>query len=282
MAIKLLIDSASDINKQEAESLGIILMPMIVGFEDEEYLDGVNLLPSLFYQKLTSSKSMPKTSQITAYRFEEAFERVVENGDELIVITISSKLSGTFNQALMASEKFGGKVQVVDSLNACVGERLLGLYALDLINQGKSLLEIKEELDSAKRKINVMAVIDTLEYLKKGGRISATTAIAGALLSIKPVIAVIDGEVKVIGKAMGMRRGIGLLTQLVQNKSGIDFSKPYGLVSSGEGTTVLDRFKTEGKNLWVENKEDISDYPIGSTIGTHVGPGAVGISFFEK
>ena len=142
--------------------------------------------------------------------------------------------------------------------------------------------EFHAELDIAKTKISVMAVVDTLEYLKRGGRISATVAFAGALLSIKPVIAVIDGEVKVIGKAMGRRRGIGLLTQLAQNKSGIDFSRPYGLVSSGDGTLVLDKFKTEGKTLWAENGENISDYPIGSTIGTHVGPGAVGIAFFEK
>lgn len=282
MSTKIMIDSASDINKKEAEELGIILMPMIVGFGEEEFLDGVNLLPAQFYEKLKASKELPKTSQITAYRFEEQYEKVVDNGDDLVVITISSKLSGTYNQALMASEKFNGKVQVVDSMNACIGERLLGLYAIELVNEGKTAVEVKEILDNVKSKIHVMAVIDTLEYLKRGGRISSAVAFAGSLLSIKPIIAVEGGEVKLIGKAMGTKRGIALLNSLVDKKNGIDFNFPYGLVSSGEDNGILDKYRVDGAYLWAENGNDIKDYQIGSTIGTHVGPGAVGIAFFEK
>ena len=147
MATKLLIDSASDINLDEANALGITLMPMVIQFGEEEYLDGVNLLPQDFYEKLVSIKDLPKTSQINSYRFEEVFEQLTANGDDVVAITISSKLSGTYNSALQASKKFEGKVFVVDSLNACIGERLLGLRAIELINEGKSAKDVAEELD---------------------------------------------------------------------------------------------------------------------------------------
>ena len=163
--IRLMIDSASDINKYEAESLGVILMPITITFGTKEYKDGVDIMPDEFYDKLFSSDVLPKTSQISPYVFEEEFEKYTANGDELIVITLSSRLSGTYNNAVNASEKFGGKVVVVDSLNACVGERLLCLYALSLIKNGEDMQSIVAKLESEKLKINVIAVLDTLEYL---------------------------------------------------------------------------------------------------------------------
>ena len=191
MAVKLMIDSASDISKREADELGITLIPMIIGFGEEEYFDGVDLLPKQFYEKLVESNELPKTSQITAYRFEKEFKRLTANGDEVVAIVISSKLSGTYESARQAAGNFGGKVFVVDSLNACIGERLLGQYALRLVKDGLSGAEIAKKLDEAKGKINVMAMVNTLEYLKKGGRVSPAVAFAGELLSIKPVVAVL-------------------------------------------------------------------------------------------
>lgn len=167
MAIQLMVDSAADINQREAESLGIIMLPMVITFGEEEFYDGVNLLPQQFYERLIESDDLPKTSQISPYRFSEAFEKYTANGDELIVITISSKLSGTYEAAKKTAEAFNGKVWVVDSLNACIGERLLAFYALRLLKKGFSAKEIFDELNSAKKKINVMAVLGTLEYLKK-------------------------------------------------------------------------------------------------------------------
>ena len=149
--IKLMIDSAADISKQEAAQKGIIMIPMLITFGTEEFYDGVNLLPQEFWEKLVESDVLPKTSLINSFRFEEAFEEYTRNGDELIVITISSKLSGTYESARQAAEKFAGKVYVVDSLNACVGERLLCDYALRLIQQGLSAKDIVDELEAKKK-----------------------------------------------------------------------------------------------------------------------------------
>lgn len=282
MAIQLMVDSAADINQREAESLRIIMLPMVITFGEEEFYDGVNLLPQQFYERLIESDDLPKTSQISPYRFSEAFEKYTANGDELIVITISSKLSGTYEAAKKTAEAFNGKVWVVDSLNACIGERLLAFYALRLLKKGFSAKEIFDELNSAKKKINVMAVLGTLEYLKKGGRISKAVAFAGEILSLKPVIGVIDGEVKLIGKAIGSRKGNNLLNKLVQEKGGIDFSMPYGTIWSGLDKTGHDKYVRDSAALWAGHTDGVPSYVLGGTIGTHIGPGTVGVAFFEK
>lgn len=279
--IRLMIDSASDINKHEAERLGVILEPITITFGTEEYKDGVDLMPDEFYDKLFSGDVLPKTSQIPPFVFEEEYEKYTANGDELLVITLSSKLSGTYNNAVNAAQKFAGKVAVVDSLNACVGERLLGMFALNLINEGKDLETVARMTEEAKRKINVIAVLDTLEYLKKGGRISAATAAIGSMLSIKPVIAVIDGEIKVVGKAMGSRKGNSILTKYVTEK-GLDFSLPYATVWSGKDSAKLDAYISDYAFLWEGHSDCIPKHILGATIGTHIGGGVVGVAFFEK
>lgn len=279
--IRLMIDSASDINKLEAESLGVILQPITITFGTKEYKDGVDIMPDEFYDKLFSSNVLPKTSQIPPYVFEEEFEKYTANGDELIVITLSSRLSGTYNNAVNASEKFGGKVVVVDSLNACVGERLLCLYALSLIKNGEDMQSIVSKLESEKLKINVIAVLDTLEYLKKGGRVSSAAATIGSMLSIKPVIAVVDGEIKVVGKAMGTKKGNSILTKYVTEK-GLDFTMPYATVWSGKESTKLDAYIKDYEFLWQGHSDNIPKYILGATIGTHIGGGVVGVAFFEK
>ena len=282
MAIRILIDSAADIGKAEAEKMNVIMLPMIISFGAEDYYDGVNLSPKQFYEKLIESDTLPKTSQVTPYRFEEAFKKYTANGDDLIVITISSKLSGTYEGAKQAAENFKDKVYVVDSMNAAIGERLLCEYALRLIEQGKTAKEIVAILEEEKSKINVMAVLGTLEYLRKGGRISAAVAFAGEVLSLKPVVAVVDGEVKLVGKALGSKKGNNLLNRLVQEKGGIDFSKPYGTIYSGLDRTTLDKYVKDSAALWAEHTDDVPVHILGGTIGTHVGPGAVGVAFFRK
>lgn len=282
MSVKLIIDSASDISLEEANKLGIIMLPMEVRFGADEYLDGVNLTPKEFYNKLIESNELPKTSQINPYKFEETFEKVVSNGDEAVVITISSKLSGTYRSACEASKNYSDKIFVVDSLNACIGERLLCQYAMRLIKEGLSASQIAEKLNEVKGKINLMAMLNTLKYLKKGGRISAVTAFAGEVFSIKPVVGVINGEVKMIGKAMGSKKGNNLLNTLVEKKGGIDFSMPYGVVWSGTDNSVLNKYVDDSAHLWEGHTDNVPSYMIGSTIGTHIGPGAIGVAFFEK
>lgn len=283
--IKVLIDSASDITQEEAEKKGIYMIPLEVRFGEDVYLDGVNLLPQQFLEKLVESNELPKTSQINEYRWTEQFEKLTADGSQVIVITISSKLSGTYNSAKMAAKKFPHQVFVIDSLSAATGERVLCDYALRLIAEGKAANEIAEELETKKKKLQVIAVVDTLKYLRKGGRISTLTAFAGELLSIKPVISVINGEVKLVGKAMGSKKSNNLLMQLVEKVGGIDFAMPYGLIFSGYRDEYLRKYLEDSASLWQKHVADMKNIPVymyGSTIGTHVGPNALGVAFFAK
>ena len=280
--IKISIDSASDIDKNEAADLGVSLIPMTVRFGDTEYFDGVDLSRREFFEKLIESDELPQTSQINESRFEEHYAELAENGDDVISIVISSKLSGTYDCARRAAEKFSGKVRVVDSLNASAGERLLCMYALHLVRDGKLSFDgIVDELEKQKTKIRFMALLGTLEYLKKGGRISSAVAIAGELFSIKPVISIDGGEVKLIGKAMGSKRGRNLLTQFI-DKYGVDFDMPHALVYSGLSDELLTKYVSDSERLWLGKTENLPKFIIGSTIGSHIGPGAIGVAFFAE
>lgn len=279
--VKILVDTASDIDSEEAEKLGVELIPMKVTIGEDEFLDGINLSHREFFEKLIESSDLPHTSQINPFQFEEVFGKLTADGSEVVAIILSSKLSGTYESAVSAAEKFGGRVRVVDSLNASLGERLLCLHAVALKKQGKTAAEIADELDIVKGRINVLAVLDTLVYLKKGGRISAVTAFAGEMLSIKPVVGVIGGEVKLVGKAIGSKKSNNLLNKLVAEK-GIDFTMPYGVMYSGLDDVMLKKYVADSGALWKDSTESIPSYMIGSTIGTHIGPGAIGVAFFAK
>lgn len=281
--VKILVDSASDIEVSDAKKLGVSLIPMVLRFGNEEFRDGVDLTNRQFFEKLIEGDDLPQTSQITAYRFEEAFAELTADGSEVIAVTLSSKLSGTYNGAVQAAKKFGGKVFVVDSLNASVGERLLCEYAVRKVNGGgMTAAQIAAELDRKKHDINLLAVLGTLKYLKKGGRISAVTAITGEMLSIKPVISIVKGEVKMVGKAMGSKKGNNLLMQLVEKCGGIDFDMPYALAYSGLSDEFLKKYLADSESLWKGKTEHIPSYLIGSTIGTHIGPNAIAVAFFAK
>lgn len=282
MNIKILIDSTSDISIDEAKELGIELIPLKVSFGEKEYLDGVDLLPKQFYEKLIETDELPKTSQITPDRFLDSYEKLTSDGSQLLVITISSKLSNTYNSAVLASQEYKDKVFVVDSLNAAVGERLLCEYAIRLIKQGFDIDLILRKLNKAKHRIKLIAVVGTLEYLKNGGRISKTVAFVGEVLSIKPVIAIQDGEVKLVGKARGSKRANNLLNELISSTKGIDFKMPVGAVYTGLSDATLNKYIEDQRFVWEPYVDEVPKHIVGSTIGTHVGPGALGVAFFEK
>ena len=281
--IKLMADSACDLEQTEADALGIALMPLSIRFGSEEYWDGVTLSHREFFEKLIETDEIPQTSQISDYRFEEAFASLTADGSEVIAVTLSSKLSGTHACAVRAAKKFPGKVYVVDSMNACLGERILVDYALRLIREGNlSAPEIAAELDEKKNKIQLLAVLDTLKFLRKGGRISTVTAFAGEMLSIKPVISVVKGEPKLIGKAMGSKKGNNLLNRLVDECGGVDFTMPYVMGYSGLSEDFLMKYLHDSEHLWKDYTDHVPYYLIGSTIGTHVGPNAIAVAFFAK
>ena len=281
MAVKFIIDSASDVLPSECKKLDTIHVPLSVRFGDKEFSDAVDLSHKKFYKMLSSgTEEHPTTSQVSPSAWAEVMEKVVENGDTAVVITLSSKLSGTYQSACIAAADFEGKVFVVDSMSATVGERLLLLYGIQLSREGLDAAAIKDRLDSIKNKVRIYGRIDTLEYLKKGGRISATSAVVGTMLNIKPIISVEDGEVRNVGKARGPKAADKQVRDLVAKSGGIDFSKPFCAVYSGLEDDNLKTFLAESTELLCGTAAPIAS--VGCVIGAHVGPGAVAIGYFEN
>lgn len=275
--IHIITDSASDISQEDALRLGVKVLPMIITIGEKEYRDGIDLSAQEFYEKLIESDELPKTSQINPFRFVEEFEKL--NGEEAIVILISKELSGTYQSASLAAQDFPN-VHIINSNNVAIGEKLLVVLAHDLIKQGKSVEEIIDIIEEKRNDICLIALLDTLEYLKKGGRISSTTAFFGEMLSIKPVIEIRDGKVAMIGKARGSRNANNKLREFIANYNGIDFSRPYELAYTGLSTALLDKYIKDSQDLYGDKKIYISQ--IGPTIGTHVGPGAIAVAFFRN
>ena len=280
--VKIIIDSAADILPSECEALGIRHLPLKVFFGQKEYRDAVDMSHKEFYEKLVESDELPTTSQISPAEFADAMEEVVSAGDEALVITLSSRLSGTYQSAMIAAADFEGKVFVVDSLNVSLGMRLLVQRGITLAEQGLSAAEIARQLDEEKQKIRVLALVDTLEYLKKGGRIGAATALAGSLLSIKPVIALEDGAVVMVGKARGSKQGNNLLRQLVEKCGGIDFDRPFCVAYSGLTDTMMNKYIIDSAELYRGHENQLQTASIGCAIGTHAGPGAVAVAFYQN
>ena len=281
--IRIITDSASDIPNNDSIPANLSIMPLTIFFGEEEYLDGKTITNEEYYNKLTGGDILPKTSQVTPYDFEQEIQKAIDNGEKVIVITLSSGLSGTYQSACIAASNFDKDVAVIDSFMATVSEQILVKYALQLIEQGMEYDKIVETLENDKKKIKLVGPLDTLEYLKKGGRISAAAAVFGSALSIKPIITVIEGKVEVIAKARVRRNAIETTLKIVrESETGIDFDKPYAVGYSGNDKDMLNIFiessKTNG-NINIENWPVVS---IGSTIGTYTGPDSIIFGYFEK
>ena len=278
MSIRIIADSGSDLSGKESKYLKII--PLKITFGDTQYQDGITLSHEEFYNKLIESDVLPKTSQVPPYDFEEAIKEVLDAGDTPIVITVAAHLSGTYNSARIAAAEFDEKVYVVDSENVAMGEKILVQYAIQMIEEGLDVETIVAELEKSKKKICLVALLDTLEYLQKGGRVSNVVGFVGGVLSIKPVVTIKDGEIVMLGKARGTKNGNKMLTQQIEAVGGIDFTKPYALGYSGLEDDLLQKYIADNEEIWVKQGEELPVGTIGGTIGTHAGPGAFGYAFF--
>ena len=279
MSVRLVGDSACDMTQAEAAALGVTVLPLKTLIDGVEYLDGVTITTEEFYDKLEHCKELPTTSQITPGEFEEAFRAGLEAGDEVVAITLSGKLSGTVQSANIAALDLDG-VWVVDSGSVTLGQNILLRYAVRLRDQGLSAREIVEELERIKPRIRLLARVDTLEYLMKGGRLSKTAAIAGTVLQIKPVLSVEDGVIKVLGKARGSRQSNNMLNEFIAKTGGVDFSMPVMLGFSGTDDALLKGYIDNSRAQWEGHLEPLPVTMIGSTISTHAGPGAIAVAFF--
>lgn len=279
MKTRMIVDSTADL-LPECKTR-VYSVPLTVHFGEQEYIDGVTIDHKTFYEKLVECDVLPSTSQATPDAFGAEFAKAKAAGENAVVITLSSRLSGTYQSAVIAAGEYEN-VYVVDSGSAAVGSGILVERALQLVDQGFDAQQIAEILEREKEKIVIVALVDTLEYLKKGGRISKTVALAGTVLNIKPVLSVVDGEIKMLGKARGSKMGNNLLVQEIQKAGGVDFEKPVLLGYSGLSDALLVKYVQDSKPLWEQGLDAVRYTTIGSVIGTHIGPGAVAVAFFKK
>lgn len=282
MSVKIISDSACDMTQSEAKEQDVIILPMKNVIDGVEYLDGVTISTEEFYEKLENCEELPTTSQISPMEFSDALSPIVEAEEEAVIITLAGKLSGTVQSAALAASEFEDRVWVVDSGNVTIGQNILLRYAIRLRDKGLSGREIAEELERVKSRICLLARVDTLEYLVRGGRLSKTAGFAGTLLNIKPVLCVEDGEIKVLGKARGSRQGNNMLTEFIDKKGGVDFSMPVMLAYSGTDDALLKGYIDNSSALWDEHLESLPITMVGSTLSTHAGPGAIAVAFFAK
>lgn len=279
MSVRIITDSGFDIPGELDERLTVL--PLSITFGTTTYADGVDLTNDRFFELLIESDELPKTSQATPFQYQQIFEEVRAAGDEAVVITLSSGLSGTYQSAVTAAADYP-EVHVVDSKNVTIAQGILVQYALRLVDEGRDAVQIASMVESARERLVLLALLDTLEYLKRGGRIPKSVGAIGELLSIKPVVGVRDGEVVMLGKARGSKNGRNLLHQEVE-KNGIDFSMPVLIGYSGLSDKLLRKYLEDNRAIW-EGKVAEEDLPItsvGATVGTHVGPGAIALAFFR-
>lgn len=275
MGIRIIVDSTADLTPNVRERVTVV--PLTVHFGEQEFVDGVDITGYQFYEMLETSSVLPTTSQASPYAFSAAFGQAVADGEEVIAIVVSSKLSGTYQSAIIAAEDYSGKVHVVDSRNIAIGSAILVEYALRLVDEGNSAAEIVELLNQQRERVRLMAVVDTLEYLQRGGRLSKTAAIAGGILSIKPIIALEDGEIKVLAKGRGVKQAVSLLNQEIA-KAGRDETLPALLGYTGTSAEQLHKYRQENEDLW---PHEVPESVVCGVVGTHAGPGAIAVAFFS-
>ena len=279
MKTRIIVDSTADLMPEYKERVSVV--SLTVHFGDQEYIDGVTIDHKMFYEKLVESDVLPTTSQATPDSFMKEFDKVKEAGESAVVITLASNFSGTYQSAVIAAEDYDN-IYIVDSTSCAMGSGILVELAFKLLDSGMSAEEIAKTLEEEKKKIIIVALVDTLEYLKKGGRVSKTVAFAGAVLNIKPVISVTDGEISMLGKARGSKMGNNLLVQEIEKAGGVDFTKPVLLGYSGISDALLLKYIEDSRHIWEGNLDEVRYTTVGSVIGTHVGPGAVVVAFFKK
>lgn len=278
MSVKIIIDSTVDVSEKYSSEFTVV--PLTVSFGETDYIDGVTIDKQTFYQKLVTSKELPKTSQATPDAFIKVFKEFKDRGEEAVVITVSSRLSGTYQSACIAAEDFPN-IRVVDSMNVSIASGILAEYALRCAAEGMGLDELAEHLTKKRDEVALVAMVDTLEYLRKGGRISGAAALAGGVLNIKPVVTTRDGELAVLGKARGSKKANNLLVEQI-TRDGVNYSMPLQLGYTGLSDDMLQQYIEDSQALWKGHVDTLDCVQLSSVIGTHAGPGAVAVAYFKS
>lgn len=275
--IRIITDSALDLSPRMKSRVQQI--PLTVSFGEQEYLDGIDMSKDDFYTRLTECQELPVTSQVPPARFMEIFEEITAKGDSALVITLSSKLSGTYQSACIAAADYDN-IRVVDSLNVTVGGGILAEYAVNCLDAGMDLDGITEAVENKKGDVCVVAMLDTLKYLEKGGRVSKLAAFAGGMLNVKPAIAIDDGAVAILGKVRGSKNANNFLIQKT-SEVGVNYELPVLLAYSGVSDAHLQKYIDDSKQLWENKVDPLESVQLCTVVGTHIGPGAVAVAFFK-
>ena len=277
--VRIITDSTSDITQEEAARIGVTVVPLTVLFGSDAYRDGIDLTKKDFFEKLAAAEALPTTSQVSPGEFTSIFQTFTDGGDDIVGIFISSMMSGTYQSAEMARELVGTEtIHVIDSQAATFALGLLVYEAVRLRDAGKSASEIAGLIRDLLGRVRLLAVIDTLKYLRMSGRISTTTAFVGGLLGINPLITITDGRVESIGKSRGLMAGLKQIAErMLQDPPDTSHLITFGHINAPA-------FLRETVN-YLGGLFGITDYietDIGITVGTHVGPGAAGIAYIAK
>lgn len=278
--IELITDSTSDLSPALAERLGVRVLPLSVNFGDESFRDGLDITNGDFYARLRAAETLPTTSQINPEVFADAFQEAVDRGNQVVGIFVSSELSGTFQSAVIARDMVDERnVFVVDSRGIAFSLGLLVEEAACMRDKGCGAAEIAQEIERLRSKLRLYAVVDTLKYLKMGGRISAATAVVGGVLGISPIIALEDGKVAAVGKARGRKAGVKWIRDRAEEEE-IDLSRPVA-IGHTDCQEAMEAVETVFADM-LERAPAVYRGEIGAVVGTHAGPGAAGIGYFVK
>lgn len=279
MRIKVITDSVADIPKDIAKELNITVVPLSVHFGSITYKDGIDLSTNEFFDKLSKTERLPTTSQVNPGEFRKVFEDNLEEYDHLICITMSKAMSGTYKAANIAKEFIGvDQIDIFDSKAISFGFGLIVIEAARSIKKGESLEQIRESIQYNINNLENLFIVDTLEYLKKGGRLSTAEAFVGNVLKIKPVITINDGQLESIDKIRGRKRVINYFIDYI-NKNNYDLSnKTVGFFHAVDNE-YLDKLITEVSDEF--NIKEIIKSEVGTVVGTHSGPGCLAMVFIK-
>ena len=275
--IRIVTDSAADLTARDLDIPGVFVVPMGITFADGTSTeDDGTMTKDEFFARLAEDSKLPRTSQPSPATYIQLFEDAAAAGDEVIVITIAQKLSGTFQCAGLAAAETDAKVYVIDSETATQGEAIIVREAVRLREQGLSASRIAAELETFKKRVRVVAIVDSLKHLQKGGRLPAAVAIVGGALGIKPVLALWDGAIRLVDKGRGRPGALVAMFRQLDKQGGVDPAYGYTLLYSDDKQLTAPVHHYMHHNLQLTGGRVGQ---IGPTIGTHIGPGAVGIAF---
>ncbi|SHE89971.1 DegV family protein [Alkalibacter saccharofermentans] len=283
MGIRIVTDSASDLNVDIEKKFGIKVVPLTVNFgKEESYKDRYEITSDEFFEKLKSTTQNPFTSQVNPAEFEEVFNEILDQGDDIIGMFLSSELSGTFNSAVIAKESLedkGKRIHLIDSRSVSLGLSLLVYEAALKAAEGKPAADVVEHIEAIKGKVESAIVIDTLEYLKRGGRLTAGAAFIGGMLQLKPILELKDGKLVPKDKVRGRKKALKWIKDwLGSNNYDLTDKTVYLVHASEEGYLNELKELLEG----TLKPKEIIESQVGAIVGTHSGPGAIGISFINS